>query len=265
MNEFKDQIAFINSADIPAPKPAMFEKAGVSPTINAALDENKTQALVVGSEVISFAAGVPASLREAVSNSSLLAQLVANNRVPDRADVEGWYNAYFDSLQRLGWGAQERTLSIHNEKGTDVEVHKAILTIAAAVFGPAATALAIITSTLTALQEVSGKNKKWLTLFKRESQKATVARFQVSVAEATTDGVMLSIMAFKLQAKSDLTQVLVFKVKMSEATLYRASAIVTLTKDLLETLKPVLAKKVQKYTLDWIESLGDLEIDQPVG
>jgi hypothetical protein len=259
MTDFKKQVDFVKQAQIDTGFESALESNEQS-TLDQALDESKDQALVVGSEIISFAAGVKTPLRESVANSALLAQLVANNKVTNQENVTAWYEVYFDSLQRLGWAVQEKNFSVHDETGTDFETHKAILAVAATVFGSAATALAIITSTLNALQDVSGTDKKWLTIFKRESQKAKVARFQISVAEPLEDGVVLSLMAFKLEAQSKLTQVLFFKVKKTDVKLEHSSGKVTLAEGLLETLRPVLSKKVAKHAVDWIDALGDIPV-----
>ena len=48
-------------------------------------DKAKSQAQVVGSGVFSFAQGVTAEVRQAISDSALLAQLVANKQVSANA------------------------------------------------------------------------------------------------------------------------------------------------------------------------------------
>ena len=260
MPDFKKQLDFISSAQIPNAPANFLERTDEAAPITVVLEEHKTQALVVGSEIVSFTEGVPAKLRESVTNCALLAQLVANNRVPNGEDVLGWYKVYFDSLKKLGWAVQQETFVSEVRKGQDFETHKAIMAIAAVVLGPGAvTALAVVTSTVTALQQVSGKNKKWLTIFKRESQKAKVARFQISVAEpAPGGGVVLTLMAFKLEAEDLSTQVLVFKFRSKTASFDHASGKISLATDLLQTIGPKVAEKVKQHAVDWIDSLGDL-------
>lgn len=50
-------------------------------------DAAKTQAQVVGSGLFSFVEGVTAEVREAISDSALLAQLVANKKVSAEEDT----------------------------------------------------------------------------------------------------------------------------------------------------------------------------------
>src|SRR4051812_47474849 len=59
----------------------------------------KTQAQVVGSGLFSFAQGVTPQVREAISNSALLAQLVANKQTSLEEDPIKWYGAYQQVLQ----------------------------------------------------------------------------------------------------------------------------------------------------------------------
>src|SRR5690349_2238415 len=62
-------------------------------------DKAKAQAQVVGSGVFSFAQGVTAEIREAISDSALLAQLVANKKVSAEQSPLEWFKVYSDTLQ----------------------------------------------------------------------------------------------------------------------------------------------------------------------
>ncbi|HET8625354.1 MAG TPA: hypothetical protein VFM14_17475, partial [Gemmatimonadales bacterium] len=86
-----DARRFVREAKLPAapaPKtPLGGPKRGAArpePAFESLLDAGKDQAAVVGSELIAFVKGVTVERREAIVNSGLLAQLVANKKVPDR-------------------------------------------------------------------------------------------------------------------------------------------------------------------------------------
>lgn len=66
-------------------------------------DKAKEQAVVVGSAVLSFDVGVEADFREAVSDSALLAQMIADKSHDAAADPIAWFDAYFDVLGNIGW------------------------------------------------------------------------------------------------------------------------------------------------------------------
>src|SRR5262249_21926658 len=148
--------------------------------------QTRDQAMVVGSDIVSFVAGLAPELRESIMNCSLLAQLAANRKAPGPDNIRAWYEAYFDALTRLGWAVQERGFSEHHEAGDDFEAHQAILSVAKVVLGPALAALAVVESTLSAMQSMS--EGPWMRIFKRESQAANAARFQLTVAEPRSDG-----------------------------------------------------------------------------
>ena len=74
--------AFVNAIKLPGLNRGAVTKAQA---IN--FDDQKTQAMVVGSEVVSFVQGISAERKQDVINAALLAQLAANKKVPERSNV----------------------------------------------------------------------------------------------------------------------------------------------------------------------------------
>ncbi|MGC3944735.1 MAG: hypothetical protein QM762_09460 [Chryseolinea sp.] len=214
----------------------------------------KSESVVVGSDILSFAAGLPETMRTVITNSMLLAQLAASKKVGDSEKTTEWYKVYFSVLTTLGWVIQQQGFVEHEESGKEFEVHKAILAVATTVFSAGATALAIVTSTLNALEKMG--DGPWLTIFKKRSQRGKVAQFQVTVVEPIGDGgVKISLMAFELEGKNKLTQVLFFKFNSSSVTLRHASGTVTLDKQMMADLGPAIANKVRPFQLDFIANI----------
>ncbi|HSY47472.1 MAG TPA: hypothetical protein VLC46_01550 [Thermoanaerobaculia bacterium] len=91
-------------------------------------DEAKAQAQVVGSGVFAFAQGVANDVREAISDSALLAQLVANKRTSAERDPLQWFAAYSEVLQNVGWTLQAAEWTDYTSEGTAAEVHEKIST-----------------------------------------------------------------------------------------------------------------------------------------
>src|SRR5882724_5397805 len=104
-------------------------------------DKAKTQAQVVGSGLFSFAQGVDANVREAISDSALLAQLVANKRASAETAPLEWFKEYSAVLQNVGWTLQEGGWTDYTAKGNAVEVHEKIMEVMAVALGPAPAAL----------------------------------------------------------------------------------------------------------------------------
>lgn len=243
---------FVAGVELPPPPRHLKSRESTQPL---QLVKEKTQALVVGSDVISFVRGVTAERRQDLVNASLLAQLVATKRVPEPTDVNAWYEAYFDVLKNLGFIIQDRHLATYSEQSADFEAHEAILKVAATLLAGAPAALEIVKTSLEALKT----DGPWLTLFTRESQSAKTAKFQVTLAhEGEGDQFLVSLMAFTLEAESALTQVLFFKVRSNEAILKQCSAKVTINSTVLSGVREEIAHRLEKHAAAFVEALPEL-------
>jgi len=246
----KEAIAFIDGLEL---TPAGKRRSGKQ-AVSDPIAETKKQAMVVGADIVSFVTGTDPRLRTAIMHCALLAQLAANRKVPSRQDIRSWYESYFDVLEQLGWAIQDRGFSEHHEKGDDFEAHQAILSVAATVLGPAPAALEIVRSTLAAMKATA--KGTWMTIFQQESQAAKSARFQVTVAEpANRGGVVVSLMAFELDATISLTQVLFFKFRAVDVLLRHSSGRVTIDTDLLAAVAPSIARRVGDYVQNYVENI----------
>lgn len=246
---------YVAAADLPAPP-----RQGLEPleAVSLAFDQAKAQATVVGSDVISFVRGVTPEKRRAVVSASLLAQLVAKKRVADPRQIYDWYDAYLDVLSNIGWSIQDRGFAEYHEERQGFEAHEAILQVATTVLGPAPAALAVVKATLDALKSMSA-DSPWITVFNRESQHANAARFQVSLVEEDSDEqFMVALMAFGLEARATVTQVLFFKLRSTEAKLRHLSGRVTIDSHILAGVQDDVERKVAAFQRDYIRNLPDL-------
>ncbi len=216
-------------------------------------DEN--QSIVVGSQLQAFEKGLDERMRQAIQNSVLLAQLVAQMKAPPD-DYETWYRTYFDVLSRIGWLIQEKSFNSFDSGAAQSDVHEAVLQLAATLMGgPATTAYQIVAATIGALQKLQEGNPA-ITIFSRETQHEQAAKFQVSVAEKESDGGLgVSLMAFRLQASTTVTQVLFFKFKSEEARLEHLSAKVGINQNVLEQVADAIADKVAKHIDGYVRML----------
>jgi hypothetical protein len=248
--------AYVAGAPLPDPPPRM--RGDPAPTATLALEAGRAQAAVVGSEVLSFAADVAPEWRQDLIHSSLLAQLVAKKKVPEPSRVFERYDAYFDVLKNVGWVVLKEDFAIYVEDGQNFEAHGAILKVAQMLLGPSAPALALVSGTLNALHSMD-ESSPWITLFARESQSAQTASFQVSVAESTPEGgIVVALMAFGLDARTELKQVLFFRARASEATLRHCSASVTIDTHVLASAREALKQRLAQHANRYIMALPDL-------
>lgn len=249
---------FVESVELP--NPPLLHK-GIERSLDFNFDSAKNQAAVVGSDVISFVKGVIIEQRSDIVNASLLAQLVAKKKVAEPRtldEVNAWYVDYFDVLSRIGFVIQDKGFAQYKEKSQDFEAHEAILDVAAALLVGAPGALALVKITLQALQKMSA-DSPWITLFNRESQSANTARFQVSLVDQEDNAQFLvSLIAFGLEARTTLTQVLFFKFHSNEVKLHHHSGKVTINSQLLASVRDQIAGKLAVYTQDYIKGLPEL-------
>jgi hypothetical protein len=221
-------------------------------------EDAKTQAQVVGSGVFSFEQGVTAAVREAISDSALLAQLVANKRTPVEVDPKAWFRTYMEVLQHVGWTVQEGGWVDYTARGTGAEVHEKILEVATAALAPTVGALAIIAASVKALKGLE-PDSPWLTLFDRESKKARIARFQVGLVSTDPQGdVFVSMIVCLVEAQTDVTQVLLFKFRDASASFSANSGKVSVNMASVIDLRDEVRRKTRAYQRDYVSGILDL-------
>lgn len=252
-----DAKTFVANLPIPEPHDFSFASRGAE-AFQAQIVDGKSQALVVGSDLVAFTEGVTAGQRQDIVNSALLAQLAANKAVSDQTDVIAWHNQYFRVLGNIGWAIQERNFETFSTASEGFEAHKAILDIAATLIGPNVATIALIKSALDALRNL-GSESPWITLFNRESKHSNTARFQVTLAEEMQNGQFLvSLMAFTISAQSELTQILFFKFRTGEATLKHMSGRIAINETVLAGVREDIERKLALHAADFVRSLPDL-------
>jgi len=250
----KSARAFVHAVDLPPSTRGGFEGAGEIIDFKA----QKDQAMVVASDIVAFVKGVSNERRQDIVNASLLAQLVANKKVPDKTNMIEWYNAYFDVLENIGWVVQNKTFSSYTEEADGLEAHEAILKVAAVFLGAAPAALAVVTSTLEALKSMD-PSKPWVTIFDRESKHVKTGHFQIALAEqGENDQFLVSLMAFSLNAQSTLTNILFFKIRNDEAELQKCSGKVTINDQVLSDVRDLVRQKITTHVSEYIAKLPDL-------
>jgi hypothetical protein len=251
--EFVEQLAILPPLDF-----SLESTRAQAIELSAKIVDDKDQALVVGADIATFAKGVTAAQRQDVVNSTLLAQLAASKAVPDTDDITEWHKQYFRVLSNIGWAVQEQNFATYEASGREFEAHKAILDIAATLLAPNVAAVKLLETALGALRSL-GNETPWIRLFNRESKHSNSARFQVTLAEESGDRQLLvSLMAFVLNAETDLTEILFFKFRTSDATLKHMSGRIAINEDVLSGVREQIKLKLANHAKDFVQSLPDL-------
>lgn len=223
----------------------------------AIFDRAKNQAQVVGSALLSFEKGVDAKVREAISDSALLAQLHANKQLSFEDDPRRWFKLYTDVLGHVGWVVQDLAWNDYTADGTQAEVNEKILNLLTVALGVSPTALAVITATINALKGMA-PDSPWITLFSREIQRANMARFQIGFVESKDDEVFVSLVASIIEGTNSTTQVLFFKWKQAHASFSASAQKVSINRYSLEELGPAIRSKTRAYQFDYLSSIKDV-------
>lgn len=229
-------------------------------TADEVFDQAKAQAQVVGATLFSFAQGVDIGVRESISDSALLAQLVANKSASAETDPFKWFNAYARVLQNVGWTLQDSGWNDYTTRGQAAEVNEKIIEVITVALSPAPAALSIVSAAVAALKSMN-PNSPWITIFSRESQKARMARFQVGLVENNTAGdVFVSLLSVLIEAEHNITQVLFFKFREAHASFRATNAKVSINRQALADLGPTIRSKVRAWQADYVSTILDLKL-----
>ena len=130
-----DALSYIHSVDLSGTPRGIV-------TMDAATDAGpvfeKAKRSVAGRRLYCFFPSPPpsmANIREAISDSALLAQLVANKQTDSQSDPLAWFSAYTKVLQNVGWVVQDSGFTDYDAGGTGVEVNQEIITVMSVALG----------------------------------------------------------------------------------------------------------------------------------
>jgi hypothetical protein len=232
---------------------------GPAPEASQPLEQDRSQGQVVGSGLLAYREGVAADARSAIADAALLAQLVANKRVDAAKDPLGWFREYLGVLQNVGWTVRDLAWSDYAAQGSASEVSEKILELLPVVLGPAPAALAIMTVALKQLRAMN-PDSSWITIFRRESERANIARFAVGVVESgdAAGEMKISLLASLIEAHKAITQVLFFKFKDEHASFKATAMNISVAATTLTELAPTIHTKIRAYQLDYLGSIKDL-------
>jgi hypothetical protein len=230
----------------------MFGAAAELPQV--VFDDAKNQAIIAGSEVVSFTQSVEAEFRETISDSALIAQLAANAKFNVEQDPIAWFDHYYSILGGLGWTTQTRDTAQYSIQKDGLEVHEAVLDVVNAFLGPIPGGAKLVEIALTSLKKMD-EDSPFITLFNKESERAQVGRFQFTLVRQEGDSFLADGMSFGLKAKKKVTQILFFKMHKTEATLRRSLAKMSIGADSLEGLRPALKAKIQAHRSKFLAEL----------
>lgn len=248
---------YLESISITTPRPLL--RQGPGEAAGEMFKQTQNQAQLVGSALFSFETGVDAAVRQAISDSALLAQLVANQSAKFEDDPTRWFDIYSNVLLNLGWVLQESSWMDQTSKGKAADVHEKIIEVLAAVLAPAATAIAIATAAVNSLKAME-PNSSWITLFSRETARAKIAKFQIGFVETGAQSdVSVRLLACQIVSDLDVTGVLLFKWKTAQAKFSAKDIKITVNRAGIDELASQVHKKVAAWRDSYVSSVLNLK------
>jgi CheY-like chemotaxis protein len=245
-----EYVSDIQSLDLPATPKRGAADQGPPPAFTAA-----HQAVTVGSQMAEFSSAVPQAVRPVISNGLLLGQLAADKATAGNADPAAYFGAFNSVMKRIGWEVTSNELTQQTISDQNAELHKAIIPIVTAIFGPAA-AGSIIIAVLKGLRSLD-QDAPWITVFEQKSTKVKAANFGLSYVDGGTGGgATVKTAYFTLQASDNLTQVLFFKFQSSDATMKIGQCQMSLSPQTIATSASALEAKVGPFIADNIKNIA---------
>ena len=145
--------------------------------------------------------------------------------------------------------------TVREVSGSSLEIHKEIIPVVTLALGPAVAATTVVLAVLNGLADMD-KDQPWITLFDRESQRASANQFQISYATVDENGKpRISLVCFELDASRALTQVLFFKFSTSNAHLRHFGAELGINPSVFERAKGVVEERIAQYVDSYIADI----------
>ena len=207
-------------------------------------------AKVVAGSLASFTSGLSGQRMDDVQNSTLLAQLAANEKFPDQKDAVDWYNFYGEVLSNLGWNVQEFAFDEYKSHQA-FKLSEVTLELLSALIGDDQQLLTVVKRTLDSF----AKSPEGLTLFKANSASGRYGRFQVLPCTVTNGQVSL-VSIFTYFEANQVSENYFFSTYNSEdITMNQAAQVLTLDEEVYGKVRQAVIDKLGINASKYVKNL----------
>ena len=219
------------------------------------LTANTAQGLVDGGALVSFTNKLTEMHKSDVLNSTLLAQLAADNAHDRYKETDEWYKFYVTVLGKVGWVLQEVKFEQYTSSGETLKASTAILDIIKGLVS--GEELSLVEKVLDSLQ--SSDNEPWWVVFDRKSSGPSQnGNFQVAPCNEDSSGqVLMSLGSFYFQASATHERWLWFDYSSSNIKFFKGTQVSTLNEDVYSQVRQQVIDKLGDNAKHFI---GDLKI-----
>jgi hypothetical protein len=221
-------------------------------------EEQPPSGAVVGNMIESFVDGVTGQQKIDVLNSSLLAQLAANHRVPQRSSMPvEWTNAYGTILMNVAWVVPAFSFRTLRTSARRFTIDQAILALVKGFLSPGE--ISNLTAAMEAMKALEGEDRRFV-IFERNSKKGSDGNFQVNSVGTSADGTLsLKLGAYSFDTQTDVTNVLWFQFSGNTTTLKVSKSTFVLNEAVMARIREPLVAKLGDRAKDFI---GGLELSE---
>jgi hypothetical protein len=246
----QDPISYVSDLELSFPS-EKFEtvrtRSGESP-----VKEGEEQAFLADKSLVSFISEVSGQNRKDVLNSTLLAQLAANKKYPNEADMLKWYETFIGVLSKIGWNIENAEVSTFEQTKNVFEIEKAIIDILTAAFGGGY--IKVISKTLESLKNMSADDKK-IIAFEKNTHSLTKGCFQIALAVEKNDSVSVQLGTFILTTNNKIKQILFFKSTKDKTKLQYTSRRGTLNSEIYADVRTTVVQKLGKNISEYVAEI----------
>lgn len=207
------------------------------------LGENE-QAFFSERSILSFASGVSEQSRKDILNTTLLAQMAANSRSNDQADITNWYYAFIDVLMKTGWVIEGGDMQTFKSKSNLFEAESVVIDILTSAFG--AGYITVIKKTLEAIKHLASADRK-IKAFEQNTSKVSKGCFQIALVTEEHGVMAMKIGTFILSSERQITTILFFTSTSEETSLDYISKKATLNTDFYQVIRQKVTEKLGNF------------------
>ena len=208
-------------------------------------------AKVVAGSLASFTPELSTQQMHDVQNSTLLAQLAATKKFPDKRDVGYWYKFYFDVLNNVGWDMQNFGFDEYKSHQASFKLSEVTLELLSALVGNDKQLLTVVKETLNSF----AKSPQGLTLFADNSASEQHGLFQILPCTVMNGQVSLASIAAYFKASQVSDDYLFSNYNSQDITLHKATQVITLDEEVYGKVRQEIIDKLGPNAYQYVKNL----------
>ncbi|TFK80565.1 hypothetical protein K466DRAFT_605224 [Polyporus arcularius HHB13444] len=213
--------------------------------------DNTPGAAVSDGSSISFVGNLTAQMQADVVNSTLFAQLAANESYNRQTQFTDWYEYYRDILWNMGWAVAKWNLVSVKDVNSFGTVNNLVLQVADTYLNPAE--LALFRQMIASLEQA--RNEAAESLFSSSSKSFNRANFQIGVASTANGKVTFKIGAYTYSAEQNITKVLFFTFGSQKVDFYTENQTMVLDEKVYSGIREEILQKLGSNAQDLVSGI----------